>query len=188
MLVFCCFFVLAFSGGVEELNEWTLGYINNGEPWLVVFYTPWCQFCQALLPVVDRVSSSSSFRVARFDCSGSRAGLCAELGFEAWPALAAVRGHRAWIVEGGRDEEGLVRLGDKAAQAKEAEAGERLLTVPSRAGLLAQRARKEAEVALEDLATLYERYDDSVVLLALAGVVVGVLLGAATWREKQKRE
>lgn len=176
--------VVSLVAASQELNELTLGHVNNGETWLVVFHTTWCQFCQSVLPVLDHVVPEPSypFRVAHFDCT-ARIQLCASLGFSTWPSIAIVKNEHLWTLRGSqRDAKALSQfarapLGDVAP--------DRTLKIPAAWTLVQDRVLKEIELARQDLLTLYENYDDSVALLAMLGVGMGFALGSLTWRRRQ---
>jgi thiol-disulfide isomerase/thioredoxin len=186
LVFFVVLLVSVVTGSVIELNELTLPRLNNGDAWLVVFYTTWCQFCQSLMPTLDRLAEKPDlpFHVARLDCT-SRIQLCSTLGFSSWPSIVRMKNESLWAFHRAqRDESALAHFGASASDI----APDRMLQIPGVFDLLLQRLEKEAMVAREDLVVLYENYDDSVVLLAVLGVCLGFALGAATWRRRNKRK
>lgn len=187
LLLFALF--LSLGSCVHDLNELTLPRLNNGDSWLVVFHTTWCQFCQAVVPVLDQISAKPNlpFRVARVDCT-SRIPLCSSLGFSVWPSIVAMKNESLWMFHGTQRDESALSHFARVSLGESDIAPDRKLRIPGVADLVWQRLEKEADVARQDLLTLYENYDDSVKLIALVGVLVGVLLGALTWRHPAKRK
>jgi thiol-disulfide isomerase/thioredoxin len=184
LIVLLAYAVASAFSSVQELNELTLGRVNNGDTWLVVLYTTWCQFCHDVLPLFDQVAEDASFRVARFDCTG-RVQLCASLGFSAWPSIVLIKNMSLWKFEAAhRDRATLAQFGLTGGSGPPHAS----LEVPSVVSLVWGRVVLEGELVRNDLQTLYEKYDDSVILLALLGLIGGFAVSAVTWRRKQKSD
>lgn len=87
--------------------------VNDGNVWLIEFYTPWCRHCQTFkasyMSVAQTFHSSpdEKIRVARVDCSVEKA-LLSRFDVRGFPSFYIVAGWQVYQFEGTRSEASLL--------------------------------------------------------------------------------
>ncbi len=169
---------------VEELNELTLNRLANGETWLALLYTMWCQHCHRVQPEVEKLAAQEglSFRVARFDCT-SRIGLCGELGCQQWPCIVAMRGAKVWEHSGDRSAAGLRSFAERATE----RSPDRGVLVPPTWRLVWQRMEREAQLVREDVDSMRGERGGTAAAIGVVGLAAGFAVGLVTTRRRLRK-
>jgi protein disulfide-isomerase-like protein len=87
--------------------------VNDGNVWLIEFYTSWCKHCQTFKPSYDNIaltfhsSPQEKIRVAKVDCTIEKA-LTTRFGVRGYPSFYVVAGRKAYEFEDNRSETALI--------------------------------------------------------------------------------
>jgi thioredoxin-like negative regulator of GroEL len=87
--------------------------VNDGNVWLIEFYTSWCKHCQNFKSSYSNIahtfhsSPNEKIRVARVDCTAEKA-LATRFHVSGYPSFYVVSGYDVYEFEGTRSESGLI--------------------------------------------------------------------------------
>ncbi|KAF9354834.1 hypothetical protein BGX26_007320 [Mortierella sp. AD094] len=83
--------------------------LNNGQPWMVEYYAPWCGHCKALAPVYEKVAMElkGKVNVAKVDCPANEV-ICKSQQVRGYPTVKLHQFGQAIVFQKARDLETLV--------------------------------------------------------------------------------
>lgn len=110
--IFILFSVCAFGGATNRVLELSDRFLElRGEnPWLIMFYAPWCGHCKKLEPVWNHVAHAlygTDIRVGRVDCTRFTA-VATEFVIKGFPTVMFVKGDQRHSYKGDRVKEEIV--------------------------------------------------------------------------------
>ena len=102
----------AAEGLVHPLYESSINdtlHERKDSLWLVIFYAPWCKYCQKVLPEIDNVSSAvdGKLSIGKIDCTKEET-LCNNHNIESYPALKYYRDGQWEEYHGDRDSASMI--------------------------------------------------------------------------------
>ncbi|KAF9399273.1 hypothetical protein BGX21_006521 [Mortierella sp. AD011] len=83
--------------------------LDNGQPWMVEYYAPWCGHCKALAPVYEKVAKElrGKVNVAKVDCPANEV-ICRSQQVRGYPTIKLHQYGQATVFQKARDLETLV--------------------------------------------------------------------------------
>ncbi|KAK3905553.1 thioredoxin-like protein [Staphylotrichum tortipilum] len=88
---------------------------ENGNPWFVKFYAPWCHHCQKMAPNWEQLAKEmkGKLNIAEVNCDANSQ-LCKDMGVNGYPTLQLFRGSGAVEYQGLRGLGDLIKYAEKA--------------------------------------------------------------------------
>jgi len=88
---------------------------ENGNPWFVKFYAPWCHHCQKMAPNWEQLAKEmkGKLNIAEVNCDANSQ-LCKDMGVNGYPTLQLFRGSGAVEYQGLRGLGDLLKYAEKA--------------------------------------------------------------------------
>eukprot|EP01116_Phalansterium_solitarium_P009011 TRINITY_DN22_c0_g2_i1.p1 TRINITY_DN22_c0_g2~~TRINITY_DN22_c0_g2_i1.p1 ORF type:complete len:312 (-),score=109.31 TRINITY_DN22_c0_g2_i1:521-1360(-) len=106
----CAFVALVAVAFAEEESDVVVltdssfdSSINNGQPWLIKFYAPWCGHCKNLAPTWDKLAAEAAgkFNVAKVDCTVEKE-VGTRFGIRGYPTVKLIKDGKQYDYRGAR--------------------------------------------------------------------------------------
>jgi len=174
--ILCIVFGLVSSDGdVVELTEANFEHLTQlstgattGD-WFIKFYAPWCGHCKRLAPTWEEVATElkGEVNVAKVDVTGNRA-LGKQFDVKGFPTLLLFRRGKMVKYSGARTKDAMVEWAKSAEGDAE---------VPGPVAMTEKVLGSLVQV-LEDLVGVLNKFPIPSILLLVAGLLIGMMLGA----------